>query len=207
MVVMPVIAMSAGWSSHPGRPGIVPRFVGHASQRIHALLTKPGNQEQGHQTTRNFHDGQHHRHIGGITVQFLVGHGRRGQRQTAEHADACRIGAGRVRAVVTGHRGGIDSPQIGGLAQDVVSHDANDKVGDKTDHHEAQRLLQFAGFQRRQFFAPLPTDRDQQKDGQTLIELDGKIERHLQQRYREPHVEEQQQGLEEVVPEVLPKAM
>ena len=56
-----------------------------------------------------------------------------------------------------------------------------------------------------ELLAPLPADRDQEVERQALVDRVGELELDLEDRDQEPHVEEQQEGLEEVVFEVEPE--
>ena len=56
-----------------------------------------------------------------------------------------------------------------------------------------------------QLLAAMPADGQQQVHGQALVDHVRELEPHLQDRDQEPEVEEQQQRLEQVVGEVMPK--
>ena len=65
--------------------------------------------------------------------------------------------------------------------------------------------LMLLGIEVRQLLAPVPADGDQQINRQRLVHDIGKLEMHPQDRHQEPKIEEEQQGLEQVVPEVVPE--
>ena len=127
------------------------------------------------------------------------------QADGSQYADAGGKRAGRIGTVVAGHRGGVDLASLVPLRRKPIGDDADNEVGDEADDHEAQGLFQLAAGQARPALR-LPSSRSRPAGrSSTLIDCSGNSNGTLRSGTREAHVEEQQQGLEQIVPKVVPE--
>ena len=176
------------------RRGVVAGLVRHVTQCIHPAVPEPGHQEERHQTSRDLHHRQHDRHVS------VIGDVGRGQYAQRGHERA-----GRVRPVVACDRGLVDPPHPGRRPEDRVREDAHDGVCQEAHEHEPDDGLDVIRVQVSELLSAMPADGDQQVDRQRLVHDIGELEVDPEDRDQEAEVEEQEQRLEEVVPEVVPE--
>jgi hypothetical protein len=131
-------------------------------------------------------------------LQRFLGHD-----EACQNAHAGHKRTGRIGPVIGSDGRRVDSAQPGHPTQEQVGQEPDAGIGDKPDHHESAGLHELVSSQRCQFFATVPADRNQQEDCDRLICHLGKLKRHPQDWNQEPHVEEQQQRLEQVVEHVV----
>ena len=173
---------------------IVPRLIRHVAQGVHPLAAKPGHEEEGHEAAGDLHHGQHDRHV------RLVGDVRRGQYPQRRHE-----GSRRIRPVIAGDGRLVDPPHPRRGAKDGVGEDADHRVRQEADDHEPGDRPDVVGIEVRELLAAVPADRDQEVDRERLVHHVRELKVDPQDRDQEPEVEEEQERLEQVVPEVVPE--